>query len=328
MVQHAGSYTSFSPDEWDKRIKALDANAASCELCPRRCKINRLAGERGFCQAPPHLVVADAFPNRGEETPISGFRGSGTVFFTHCTLKCVFCQNFHFSHLAQGIASSPDDLAGKMLELQNAGCHNINLVTPTHFLPWIVRALKKAARAGLTLPIVFNSGGYELPATLRFLAGIVDIYLTDMKYGSNVQARRYSNAPDYVKISRKALLEMFRQTGPLVLDEDGIAVRGVCIRHLVLPGALAGARRILDFLRNNFKPEEILISLLSQYQPVHQAADYSRIKRGLRYDEYEPLRQEFMQSGFKGFFQEVRRLDPAFLAWEIERRKKMGSEWS
>lgn len=319
-MQKIGSYTYLSQNEWDERIKALDSIAVSCELCPRRCKVNRFNGERGYCGAPPNLVISSIFPHHGEEPPISGFGGSGTVFFTYCTLKCIFCQNFQLSHLSEGSIYSPSELAEKMVGLQKAGCHNINLVTGTHFLPWIVRALREAAGLGLTVPIVYNCGGFELSSALRPLAGIVDIYLPDIKYGSNRTAKRYSNAPGYVEISREALKEMFRQTGPLRMDDDGIAYRGICIRHLVLPHGENSAKKILEYLKSKYDPEDIYISLMGQYRPLHRAAEFPRINRTLRYDEYEPLRQEFISSGFNGFYQEIRRLDPSYII-DFKKRK-------
>src|SRR5271157_1850067 len=196
-MPHKPSFLFLSPHEWDERIREADRIATSCGLCPRRCGVNRMKGEKGFCKAPGELVISSIFPHHGEEPPISGKGGSGTVFFTYCTLKCLFCQNFQLSHLAEGVPYTPSELAEKMLGLQNMGCHNINLVTPTHFLPWILKALKEASRNGLTVPIVYNCGGYELASVMSLLAGIVDIYLPDMKYGSTAEAKRYSSAPDY-----------------------------------------------------------------------------------------------------------------------------------
>ena len=319
-MKRPASYTYLTPEDWDKRIEALERIAASCTLCPRACKVDRLKNERGFCGAPGELVISSIFPHHGEEPPISGSRGSGTVFFTYCTLKCVFCQNFQLSHLSEGAPSTSSSLAEKMLELQKTGCHNINLVTPSHFLPWIVRALKEAALTGLEIPIVYNCGGYENAAVLSLLSGIVDVYLPDMKYGGAAAARKYSAAADYVEINRAAVREMFRQVGPLRLDDDGIATRGLCIRHLVLPGSVADTRDIVEFLKKTFDPHDISMSLMAQYHPLFQACDFPEINRSLRAEEYDPLRQEFIAAGFEGFYQELEEIDQGFVI-DFKKRK-------
>jgi putative pyruvate formate lyase activating enzyme len=312
MLKHA-SYTYLTDNEWDERIEALDRAASACELCPRRCKVNRYRGERGFCGAPGHLVISSIFPHHGEEPPLSGTGGSGTVFFTFCTLKCVFCQNFQLSHLAEGVPHSFPELAERMLALQAMGCHNVNLVTPTHFLPWILRALKEAARRGLTLPIVYNCGGYELTSVMSLLEGIVDIYLPDMKYGSNAQAKRYSGAPDYVEINRAAIREMFRQTGQLRTDKNGIAFRGLCIRHLVLPEGGAGTEDIFNFLSSTFDPHDLYLSLMAQFRPLYRAGEFPEINRLVTTEEYEPLRQKFIEAGFGGFYQDLSSINNKFI---------------
>jgi putative pyruvate formate lyase activating enzyme len=312
-VVRDGSYTFLSHEQWKTKIQAFDTIARSCGLCPHRCKVDRLAHETGFCGAPGELMVSSIFPHHGEEPPLSGSGGSGTVFFTYCTLKCIFCQNFQLSHLAEGRPYTTSELAEKMIGLQNAGCHNINLVTATHFLPWLIRSLKQAAEGGLTVPIVYNSGGYELPETLALLSGIVDIYLPDMKYGNNDSAAAYSNAGDYVEVNQRAIREMFRQTGPLRLDENGIAYAGTCIRHLVLPNNRAGTAEILRFLSTRFDPHDLSISLMAQYRPLHRAAMFPEINRCITADEYEPLRQECIEKGFNGFYQELERIDQGFI---------------
>jgi putative pyruvate formate lyase activating enzyme len=314
------SYTYLAEDEWDRRIAHLEGIARSCTLCPRSCNVDRIAGEKGFCGAPAGVVVSSIFPHHGEEPPLSGSGGSGTVFFTFCTLKCVFCQNYQLSHLGEGDALSVDDLAYKMVALQNKGCHNINLVTATHFLPWLLRALKTAARAGLSIPIVYNCGGYERPEVMALLSGIVDMYLPDMKYGSDGPAAVYSNARDYVAVNRAAIREMFRQVGPLRMDDSGIAYRGMCIRHLVLPDNRAGTREILDFLKSSFDPHDISISLMAQYKPLFKAAEFPEIARRVTFEEYEPLRTAFIENGFQGFYQEIERMDHRFVI-DFKKRK-------
>jgi putative pyruvate formate lyase activating enzyme len=312
-MQHRASYTYLSPAEWDKRIEALDCLAGSCALCPWRCGVNRLKGERGYCGAPGEPVVSSVFPHHGEEPPISGRGGSGTVFFTYCTLKCMFCQNFQLSHEAEGGPCSVSQLAEKMLNLQRLGCHNVNLVTATHFLPWLVRALREACLRGLTIPVVYNCGGYELAPVLSLLRGIVDIYLPDMKYGGNGPAKRYSKAPDYVEINREAVREMFRQVGPLRLDESGVAERGLCIRHLVLPHREAGTHEIFNYLTSVYDPQDLYVSLMAQYRPLYNAATFPEIDCMITREEYEAVKREFIEIGFCGFCQELENINDGFV---------------
>jgi putative pyruvate formate lyase activating enzyme len=312
-MSEKASYTCLKDTDWDERIEALERIASSCGLCPRRCGINRLINEKGFCGAPGGLVISSIFPHHGEEPPLSGSNGSGTVFFSYCTLKCLFCQNFQLSHLAEGVPYTPSELADKMLGLQNMGCHNINLVTPTHFLPWLLRAFKKAAKKGLTIPIVYNSGGYELASVMSLLAGIVDIYLPDMKYGNAAEAKRFSGAADYVEINRSAIREMFRQVGPLRTDGNGIGYRGLCIRHLVLPEGVSGTDAVLDFLTSTFDPSDISMSLMAQYRPLYRAKEFPEINRAVTSEEYGPLREKFVKAGFSGFYQDLSGMNDRFV---------------
>ncbi len=309
----SASYTYLSEDEWNERILKIDAVATSCQLCPRRCRVNRLIGEKGFCAAPAEMIISSIFPHHGEEPPISGENGSGTVFFSYCTLKCCFCQNYQISHEHEGKPCSIEEMAEKMLHLQKLGCHNINLVTATHFLPWVVKALKIAAKKGLNLPIVYNCGGYELSSTISLLSGIVDIYLPDMKYGVENAATEYSGAPDYVQINREAIREMFRQTGPLCLYSNGTAWRGLCIRHLVLPGNFESSRLICEFLCSVFDPEDISISLMAQYTPLYKANQFEPLRDTLSLESYSIIINQFISAGFSGYYQEFEQLDKSFL---------------
>ncbi len=224
------------------RARELEARLAACTLCPRRCGSDRRSGADGVCGIGDRAVVASAGPHFGEEAPISGRRGSGTIFFSGCNLLCSFCQNSDISHGRAGRTVTARELAGIMLQLQDTGCHNINLVTPSHIVPQVLAALDIAAGEGLTLPLVYNTGGYDSLDTLRRLEGIVDIYMPDFKYASGEVADRLSGAPDYPEVARAALTEMHRQTGDLVLDAAGVARRGLLVRHLVLPGDQAGTR--------------------------------------------------------------------------------------
>jgi len=315
------AYTFLTEADWAQRIAELERIAGCCELCPRRCRVNRLEGERGFCAAPGELVVSSVFPHHGEEPPLSGTGGSGTVFFTHCTLKCVFCQNYQISQEQEGRPFTEAELAQKMLRLQDLGCHNINLVTPTHFLPWILRSLKIAAAAGLRLPIVYNCGGYERAETIDLLKDVVDIWLPDMKYGRSEPARLYSKAPDYVEINRAAIRRMFRQVGPLRCDETGIAQRGLCIRHLVLPNDQSASREVLAFLKNTFDPRDITVSLMAQYRPLYGANRHALIGTTVDRREYERIKKAFIDAGFGGFYQEPEKLDAAFII-DFKQRKE------
>jgi putative pyruvate formate lyase activating enzyme len=308
-----GSYTYLSEDDWRARIAAAEGLGRRCELCPRRCRVDRRAGGLGFCGAPAGIVASSIFPHHGEEPPISGRGGSGTVFFTHCTLKCLFCQNYQLSHEREGRPFSAAELAREMLGLEAAGCHNINLVTATHFLPEVLAALRLAAAEGLTLPVVYNCGGYERPETIAVLNGVVDIWLPDMKYGGDRPARRYSQAPDYVAVNREAVRAMFRQVGPLRLDAQGLAVRGLLIRHLVLPGGESESLKVLDFLKRTFDPEDAAVSLMAQYRPLYRACDHPPLDRRLDPQEYAAVLAAFLAAGFGGFFQEPEKLDASFV---------------
>ncbi len=307
------SYLHLSSADWDSRIALADRRASPCRLCPRACGVDRLAGATGFCRAGAVCRVSSVFAHHGEEPPVSGSGGSGTVFFAHCTLRCLFCQNYQLSHQGEGREYAPEELAGEMLRLQSEGCHNINLVTPTHYLPWWLRALRAAAAKGLELPIVYNCGGYELPDTVELLEGVVDIYLPDMKYGNNGPALTLSSAADYVETNQAAVRAMFRQAGPLSLSRAGLAVRGVCVRHLVLPGGMAHSADIVRFLSSVFDPADITVSLMAQYRPLYRAGEHPPIDRQVSAAEYHVVRQLFEEAGFEGYFQQIEELNTSFV---------------
>ena len=250
------SYLSlYQKGELAQRIDEAYQLMAHCQLCPRRCGVNRLKGQRGYCQAELEPQVSSFHTHIGEEPPISGWAGSGTIFFTHCSLRCVFCQNYPISQLGYGKKISVHRLAEIMLILQKRGCHNINLVTPTHFTPQILAATTQAISRGLTIPLVYNCGGYEALRALQFLEGVVDIYMPDIKYGNSQPARNYSNAPDYFEVTREAVKEMHRQVGTLQVSPEGIAQKGLIVRHLILPNGLAQTDRVLRFIKNEISPE-------------------------------------------------------------------------
>lgn len=256
-----------------------------CTLCPRRCGARRMDGEAGECGAGAWAKTASASAHFGEERPLVGFRGSGTIFFSHCPLKCEFCQNYDISQTGIGREVRAEELADMMLGLQQFGCHNINVVTPTHVVPQILEGLFLACEAGLRIPLVYNSGGYDLPETLRLLEGIVDIYMPDFKYADAETARRFSHVDDYPGVAKAALREMHRQVGDLVLDEQGIARRGMIVRHLVLPGGLAGTEAVLEFIAAELSPRTY-VNIMDQYRPCYHAARFEELRRSVSAGEY------------------------------------------
>jgi len=258
----------------------------NCIICPRACGINRTDGHTGYCRAPYNPVVYSYLAHRGEEPPISGRKGSGTIFFSGCNMKCVYCQNYSFSQLDKGSETSVEKLSEIMLYLQKIGCHNINLVTPTHFVPQIVFALEKACEAGLNIPIAYNTSGYDSLETIKILSGIVDIYMPDMRYSNNAMASKYSDAPDYVEVNRLAVKEMHDQVGDLLIDDDGIAKKGIIIRLLSLPNNISGTPETLKFIKQKISPNAYL-SIMSQYYPTHKSFDYTELSRGVTDDEYK-----------------------------------------
>lgn len=276
----------FQSGELLKRVGEAYRRLACCDLCPHDCGVNRIKGEPGICGAALKPKIASANVHKGEEPPISGTRGSGTIFLSGCSLKCVFCQNFPISQFGNGEVISTMELAARMLRLQKQRVHNINFVTPTHYLPQILAALWLAIPQGFSLPLVWNSSGYEKVDTLQLLDGIVSIYLPDMKYCDDRAAVEISSAPDYCRINRGAVTEMLRQVGHLQVDEEGIAFRGLIVRHLVLPEGRAGSSVTLPWIAENLG-RETHIALMSQYFPAHLAVHMSGMGRRISAEEYE-----------------------------------------
>jgi putative pyruvate formate lyase activating enzyme len=276
----------YQSGELLQRIREAYRRLAACDLCPHDCGVNRIRGEKGVCAAGFKPRIASANVHTGEEPPISGTKGSGTIFLSGCSLKCIFCQNFPISQLGNGEELSTVALATRMLRLQQQGVHNINFVTPTHYLPQILAALWLAIPQGFWLPIVWNSSGYEKVDALQLLAGVVDIYLPDMKYSDDDAAEQLSSAADYRDFNRAAVTEMLKQVGHLQLDDDGIALHGLIIRHLVLPGGRAGSRDTLRWIAGNLGPETH-IALMNQYFPAYQAASSDTIGRKIVDEEYD-----------------------------------------
>lgn len=291
------------PQAYERAAARLRRWLKSCVLCPRACRVDRLAGERGFCRAGLTAPVNIAQLHHGEEPPISGRQGSGTVFFAGCTLACRFCQNYAISQEGWGQEMNAQDLAAVFLELQLAGAHNLNLVTPTPHLEVILEALALARRHGCRLPVVYNTSGYERAAAIRQLKGLIEIYLPDYKYSDNAVAERLSQARGYVEHCRASLREMFEQVGDLVLDSQGVAVRGVLVRHLVLPGNLSGTDEVLrDLVRLGGRG--VCLSLMSQYTPMFKARQTEGIERRLLAAEYQAATAALERAGIEhGFVQ-------------------------
>jgi len=297
-------YLNIKEEEFDRRIKKAYKLLSSCEVCPRKCRVNRLEGERGFCRSSEEVIVSSYNAHFGEEPPLVGYFGSGTIFFTNCNLKCVYCQNYPISQLGNGNKVTLQDLANIMLTLQKRKCHNINLVTPTHFVPQILKSLKLAIKMGLHIPIVYNTSGYDSVNTLKLLDGVVDIYLPDARYANNEIARKYSSAPGYFEIMKKALKEMHRQVGELALDKTGVARSGLIVRHLVLPDGLSGTRKIMRFIAREISPHTY-ISLMAQYFPAYQAGQFPSLSRRINREEYREALQAFKEEGLgNGWFQQ------------------------
>ena len=267
----------YKSGELAKRIDRLYKVLESCELCARRCGVNRLRGEKGFCNSGLELKVSSIAPHFGEEPELVGKGGSGTIFLTNCNLGCIYCQNYDISHLGIGQVITVEDLSTKMVYLQNIGCHNINFVTPSHFIPQIVNAVYQACNNGLNLPLVFNCGGYENIEIIKLLDGIFDIYMPDIKYSDCIAAEKYSHAKDYFQVTKEAVKEMFRQVGDLELI-DGIAKKGLLIRHLVLPNDMAGSEKVLKFIAQELS-KGTYINIMDQYRPVYQAGQFEQINR-------------------------------------------------
>ena len=273
--------------ELKKRAEELWAIMESCELCPRRCGVNRHKGRSGVCQAPgTTLVISSSHAHFGEERPLVGEGGSGTIFLTHCNLRCAFCQNWEIAQLGMGTESAIDDFAGMMLKLQENGCHNINLVTPTHYSAHILKAIDIAAERGLRLPIVYNTSGWERLEIIKLLDGIVDIYLPDYKYWDSDMSDKYSHGADsYPELTGKAILEMHRQVGVAKPAKDGIMKRGLMIRHLVMPNNIGGSEKVMEWIAGNL-PTDTYVNIMVQYSPVFKAYDYPELSRRITKEEY------------------------------------------
>jgi len=298
----------YESGELAKRAGALRERLYDCDICPRSCHINRIENEQGFCRSGQRASVSSYCDHHGEEPVLSGTRGSGTIFFNHCNLRCKYCQNHQISQGAdnQSQTLSSKELAAIMLHLQNdLQCHNINLVSPSHYVPQIVAALCHAIPAGLHIPLIYNTNGYDALDTLKMLDGAIDIYLPDIKYAANLHAQRFSNCSNYVETSRKAIKEMYRQAGNLVTDESGIAQSGLIVRHLILPNDTAGSDGSLRWLANDIS-RDVTVSIMAQYYPCHLASQEPLISRKISLEEYSRVAETVNELGLEnGWLQEI-----------------------
>lgn len=278
----------LNPNELQQRADTIKKLLEECRLCPNECAVNRAAGETGNCNSTDEIFISSYGPHFGEEPELVGLNGSGTIFFTNCNLACVYCQNYDISQLGVGKKISVEELSDIMISLQRRGCHNINLVTPTHFVPQIVQALIIAIDNGLEIPLVYNCGGYESVETLKLLENIIDIYMPDIKYSDNEVASRLSGIKNYWNVVRAAVREMHRQVGDLHIGRNGIAKRGLLVRHLVLPNDIAGSEKVIDFIAEEIS-KNTYVNIMDQYHPSYNADEYVELNRRIRMAEYEKV---------------------------------------
>jgi putative pyruvate formate lyase activating enzyme len=303
-VLNPPAYLGLPAGELSRRAEVAVASLANCRACPRDCGVDRLADKWAACKTGRHAVVSSAFPHFGEEDCLRGWNGSGTIFFAHCNLRCVFCQNFGISQGVRPTAAAgrvtAEEIAGMMLALQARGCHNVNFVTPEHVVPQVLEAVSLAVPRGLRLPLVYNTSAYDSLESLRWLDGIVDIYMPDLKVWSAASAKRYLMAEDYPAAARNALEEMHRQVGALSIDDDGLATRGVLVRHLVMPGLLDETRACLEWLAGTLGPETY-VNLMDQYRPSGKVGGgaFDEIDRGVTAGEWSEARRVARELGLR-----------------------------
>jgi len=292
------SYLNLLEEVWVEKISLLEDVLKRCTLCPRDCEVDRTSGEKGFCRTGILPFISSYGPHYGEERPLVGRFGSGTIFFGNCNLACIYCQNYTISQLGEGVEVSFERLANIMISLQEQGCHNINLVTPTHQVPMILKSLYIAKGKGLKIPIVYNCGGYEAIETLKILDGIVDIYMPDFKYADPEKGLKYSKVKDYPKFAKAAIKEMYRQVGDLVINKEGIAARGLLVRHLVLPEGIAGTEEVVRFIVEEIS-KNTYINIMDQYHPCFKAFDHPHLNRRITTREYEDAINIAIKFGLK-----------------------------
>jgi len=296
-MNHEPAYLSLLHNgELSRRVAEADARLASCALCAQACGVNRHTGELGVCRTGVRARVSSYAPHHGEEDPLRGWRGSGTIFFTRCNMHCQYCQNYDISQLDAGTEMETEELAALMLELQELGCHNINFVSPSHVVAPILAAILVAAGKGLHLPLVYNTGGYDSPIALTLLDGVIDIYMPDMKYADEEAGLKYSKVKNYPAVNQAAVCEMHRQVGDLALDGNGIAQRGLLVRHLVLPNNLAGTEQVVRFVADRISKDTYL-NLMDQYRPAYHASQFPELNRPVSRQEYEQAVRYARQAG-------------------------------
>jgi putative pyruvate formate lyase activating enzyme len=299
MTEFVPSYRNIlNTGELASRVSEAYEHLSICDVCAWECPVDRRAGKIGVCRTGINARVSSYGPHMGEEDPLRGWRGSGTIFFTRCNLRCQYCQNHDISQTDTGDEAEPETIAGMMLELQTLGCHNINFVSPSHVVPQIMAAVLIATQAGLRIPLVYNTGGYDSMAMLKLLDGVIDIYMPDMKYSDPEIARRYSKIRNYPQINQAAVKEMHRQVGDLQVDDRGVAQRGLLVRHLVLPDNIAGTEEIVKFLSDEISPDTYL-NLMDQYRPAYKAHLYPELNRRLTSQEYQAAVQAALSTGLR-----------------------------
>jgi putative pyruvate formate lyase activating enzyme len=297
MTEFVPSYKKIlNTRELSSRTAEAYEHLSICDVCAWECPVDRRAGKIGVCRTGINPRVSSYGPHMGEEDPLRGWRGSGTIFFTRCNLRCQYCQNHDISQTDNGDKAEPEAIASMMLELQSLGCHNINFVSPSHVVPQIMTAVLIAAQAGLRIPLVYNTGGYDSMAMLKLLDGVIDIYMPDMKYSDPKNARRYSKIRNYPQVNQAAVKEMHRQVGDLCVDDQGVAQRGLLVRHLVLPDGIAGTNEIAKFLSDKISPDTYL-NLMDQYRPAYKAHQYPELNRRLTSQEYQNAVQAALSAG-------------------------------
>ncbi len=295
---------TYNSGELKNRIKVAYDILKDCTLCPRECHVNRLEGKLGICKIGKDPLISSCGPHFGEEPPLVGRNGSGTIFLTHCNLLCIYCQNYEISHLGMGEIVSLPEFADMMLYLQGLGCHNINFVTPTHQVPQILAALEIAIPKGLKVPLVYNSGGYDSIKELKLCDGIFDIYMPDFKYGDSEPAKKYSKAVNYPEVAKEAFKEMWRQVNDLIINEEGIAERGLLVRHLILPNGLAGTSKVMHFLATEIS-KNTYVNIMDQYRPCGRANEYPELRRIITFDEYKKAIKTALDEGLRRGFPHI-----------------------
>lgn len=297
MTDFTPSYVNLlQSGELKERVVEAYRRLRDCNICAHECGVDRTGGVFGICRTSDRARVSSYGPHFGEEDPLRGWRGSGTIFFSRCNLRCQFCQNYEISQSDSGQEIEPGDLAVIMLELQERGCHNINFVSPSHVVPQIMAGVMIAAQGGLRLPLVYNTGGYDSLRTLELLEGVIDIYMPDMKYASPQTARHYSKIPRYPQVNQAAVKEMHRQVGDLLINQQGIATRGLLVRHLVLPYGLAGTETILRFLAQEISADTYL-NLMDQYRPAYKANQHPKLRRPINRSEFQETMHKVRKHG-------------------------------